>query len=72
MPEFNVRLCCARRCLTRIPAPRLFCGKHWVLVPSVLQMEIADTWKIDAEGLNALLGKAKDAVAAAERRMPAC
>ena len=69
MADFKVRLCKISQCLTRVPVPRIFCSRHWALVPSKLQMDIADTWDTDdAEGLEALLRRANNAVITAERK----
>lgn len=63
------RMCVVRSCLTKIPVPRIFCGRHWSHVPERLQQEIGNAWlRNDREGLEALVSKAKNAVATAERR----
>lgn len=66
-----MRLCTMRHCLTRIPGQRLFCGRHWSMVPAELQEEIAVTLSSgDTDGLTALLAKTKNIVRVLERKNP--
>jgi hypothetical protein len=70
MAEFQVRLCNVRRCLTRVPVPRLFCGRHWCFVPTWLQEEIAAAWNANPVDLEVLLSRARNVISTTERQAP--
>ncbi len=66
--SFEVRLCNADRCLTRVPPPRLFCTRHWFFVPQKLRHEIADACGGDAKALEVILRHARVAVSNEEKK----